>query len=200
MYKYNILDSYITKWISDMSIGVARRLKDESKGQEFIDIIFDGMNKFESEVKNRGFDFKASDTSINLVLDRSKLNKLFDLIPMGLGYLEKEFGIGIISLNYNKLTNEWNFKAQIPRVFIIESFDNLKIACEELARESIFKNELTATPQSYTIEAGFTLLKLMYKYTSFWQSIKHLFDRKRPIHLIVEECVKLGYIKYKEEE
>lgn len=200
MYKYNILDSYITKWISDMSIGVARRLNDESKGQEFIDIIFDGMNKFESEVKNRGFDFKASDTSINLVLDRSKLNKLFDLIPMGLGYLEKEFGIGIISLNYNKSTNEWDFKTQIPRVFIIESFDNLKIACEELARESIFENELAATPQSYTIEAGFTLLKLMYKYTSFWQSIKHLFDRKRPIQLIIEDCVKLGYIKYKEEE
>lgn len=200
MYKYNILDSYITKWISDMSIGVARRLNDESKGQEFIDIIFDGMNEFESEVKNRGFDFKASDTSINLVLDRSKLNKLFDLIPMGLGYLEKEFGIGIISLNYNKSTNEWDFKTQIPRVFIIESFDNLKIACEELARESIFENELAATPQSYTIEAGFTLLKLMYKYTSFWQSIKHLFDRKRPIQLIIEDCVKLGYIKYKEEE
>ena len=89
MYKYNVLDSYITKWISDMSIGVARRLRDESKGQEFIDIIFDGMNEFESEVKNRGFDFKASDGSINLVLDRPKLNKLFDLIPMGLGYLKK---------------------------------------------------------------------------------------------------------------
>lgn len=200
MYKYNVLDSYITKWISDMSIGVARRLRDESKGQEFIDIIFDGMNEFESEVKNRGFTFKASDGGINLVLNRSQLNKLFDLIPMGLGYMEKEFGIGIISINYNKSSDTWDYKASLPRIFIIESFDNLKIACEELARESIFKNELAATPQSYTIEAGFTLLKLMYKYTSFWQSIKHLFDRKRPIHLIVEECVKLGYIKYKEEE
>lgn len=200
MYKYNIVDAYIMRWLEHTSIGVANRFNDRSKGEEFIDIMFDGMSEFESEIKNRGFTFKASDGGINLVLNRSQLNKLFDLIPMGLGYMEKEFGIGIISINYNKSSDTWDYKASLPRIFIIESFDNLKIACEELARESIFKNELAATPQSYTIEAGFTLLQLMYKYTSFWQSIKHLFDRKRPIHLIVEECVKLGYIKYKEEE
>lgn len=194
----NSISGSTEDWITNLSIGISKNFNDISKGEEFIDIMVDGTEAFNNEVASRGFTFNSCGVILTVMLTRKQIDKVFRLLPMLYeGPMKNDFTIGLLSVEYDPKTNKWKSNpGSYPRVYVIESFDNLKNVCDELC-DDVFKDEVTLTETSRTVDAGFTLLQKLHKYHGFWQLIRGIIRKTVPIEYAVRDLVDLGYLKYK---
>lgn len=186
------LSTYEERFVKDLAQGAsAINHTNPGAADQLISLMVDGICNFKDEWYRRGYGELKTHLTPVLLLDKPRIMELCDIIPLNPGPMLNEFGLAWLDIIYHPKKHMF-ITIGTPTFYIVESLDNAKLVCEEVAYGS---REYDLTPLGTTQEAGIDVMKCIFDSNSFWKTLVSYIKREPMAHRWLNYMVKKGYAK-----